>query len=116
MMNVVEMKNVVEVKSDVENVIEQYKEQLAAGTDPLAIVRDIVKHKNYNGAFDQYVITKSRLFLEINNVFDSPEYLEWISFMLADLDLSQDVFLIRAGKPVNVTKERVEDLIYNFKF
>lgn len=52
----------------------------------------------------------------VNNVFDSPECLEWVHYMLSDIDLSQNVFLIRAGKPVNVTKERVEDLIYHFEF
>lgn len=110
------MTKVIEVKDDVENAIDQYKEQLAAGTDPFAIVQDIVNHKNYNGLFDDYVITKAGLFLEINNVFDSPECLEWVHYMLSDIDLSQNVFLIRAGKPVNVTKERVEDLIYHFEF
>ena len=110
------MTKVIEVKDDVENAINQYKEQLKAGTDPFVIVQDIVNHKNYNGLFDDYVITKAGLFLEINNVFDSPECLEWVSFMLSDIDLSQNVFLIRGGKPVNVTKERVEDLIHHFEF
>lgn len=115
------MTKVIEVEEDVENAINQYKEQLKVGTDPLAIVQDIVDHENHNGVFDDYVVTKAGLFYEINTIFnisdsfDSPECLEWVQFMLSDIDLSQDVFLINGGKPVNVTKERVEDLIHHFE-
>lgn len=105
----------IEVKDNVENAINQYKEQLAAGTNPFAIVQDIVNHKNYNGLFDDYVITKAGLFLDIKSVFDSPECLEWVQFLLSDIDLSQDIFLISAGKPINVTRERVEYLIHQFE-
>lgn len=111
-----------EVEEGVEEAINQYKEQLTAGTDPLAIVQDIVDHQNYNGVFDDYVVTKAGLFYEINTIFnisdgsDSLECLEWVQFILSDIDLNQEVFLISSGKPVNVTKERVEDLIYHFVF
>lgn len=106
----------IEVQDDEEKVIEHYKDQLTAGVDPFAIIQDIVNHENYDGLFDDYVTTKAGIFLELNTLFDSPECLDWVQFMLADIDLNQDIFLINAGKPVNVTRERVEDLIYHFEF
>lgn len=105
----------IEVTEDVENAIAQYKEQLKSGTNPFTIVQDIVDNENYDGLFDDYVTTKAGIFLELNTLFDNPECLDWVQFMLADIDLSQDIFLISAGKPVNVTKERVEDLIHHFE-